>query len=96
MDVDATDSTPASSAIESAPIETEEPAPDALRSTDSTNAANEGVGDDGQQPFEINHAISYVTTIKKRFASDTSTYKQFLEILHTYQRDQQVSNCLPT
>jgi paired amphipathic helix protein Sin3a len=40
------------------------------------------------QAVEFDHAISYVTTIKKRFASDPSTYHSFLEILHTYQKEQ--------
>ena len=29
-----------------------------------------------------------VTTIKKRFAHEPETYKAFLEILHTYQKEQ--------
>ena len=29
-----------------------------------------------------------VTTIKKRFAHEPDTYKAFLEILHTYQKEQ--------
>ena len=41
-----------------------------------------------QQPVEFDHAINYVTTIKKRFASEPNTYKSFLEILHTYQKEQ--------
>lgn len=41
-----------------------------------------------QQPVEFDHAINYVTTIKKRFASEPDTYKKFLEILHTYQKEQ--------
>lgn len=41
-----------------------------------------------QQPLEFDHAINYVTTIKRRFASDPETYKKFLEILHTYQKEQ--------
>lgn len=42
-----------------------------------------------QQPgMEFDHAINYVTTIKKRFSSDPETYKKFLEILHTYQKEQ--------
>ena len=41
----------------------------------------------GQQP-EFDHAISYVTTIKRRFANQPRTYQQFLEILHTYQKEQ--------
>lgn len=40
------------------------------------------------QPVEFDHAISYVTTIKKRFANEPETYKAFLEILHTYQKEQ--------
>nr|XP_031858732.1 uncharacterized protein CI109_005826 [Kwoniella shandongensis]KAA5525804.1 hypothetical protein CI109_005826 [Kwoniella shandongensis] len=36
---------------------------------------------------EFNHAISFVNKIKNRFNSDPDTYKQFLEILQTYQRD---------
>ncbi len=41
-----------------------------------------------QQAVEFDHAISYVTTIKRRFADDPSTYHSFLEILHTYQKEQ--------
>ena len=41
-----------------------------------------------QGPLEFDHAINYVTTIKKRFASEPYTYKKFLEILHTYQKEQ--------
>lgn len=40
------------------------------------------------QAVEFDHAISYVTNIKKRFADDPNTYHQFLEILHTYQKEQ--------
>ena len=45
-----------------------------------------GGGGGAQQPVEFDHAINYVTTIKKRFASEPETYKKFLEILHTYQK----------
>ncbi|KAI9845959.1 MAG: Transcriptional regulatory protein sin3 [Thelocarpon superellum] len=38
-------------------------------------------------PVEFNHAISYVNKIKNRFASQPEIYKQFLEILQTYQRE---------
>jgi paired amphipathic helix protein Sin3a len=38
-------------------------------------------------PVEFNHAISYVNKIKNRFAQQPDTYKQFLEILQTYQRE---------
>ncbi|KAI9316424.1 hypothetical protein BX666DRAFT_1950439 [Dichotomocladium elegans] len=38
-------------------------------------------------PVEFNHAISYVNKIKNRYANDPDTYKQFLEILQTYQKE---------
>ncbi|EEP77847.1 conserved hypothetical protein [Uncinocarpus reesii 1704] len=38
-------------------------------------------------PVEFNHAISYVNKIKNRFADSPEIYKQFLEILQTYQRE---------
>eukprot|EP00934_Nitzschia_sp_Nitz4_P006570 Nitzschia sp. Nitz4//scaffold106_size73319//51333//55917//NITZ4_005742-RA/size73319-augustus-gene-0.6-mRNA-1//1//CDS//3329532538//6560//frame0 len=42
-----------------------------------------------QQPgMEFDHAIKYVTTIKLRFSSEPEIYKKFLEILHTYQKEQ--------
>lgn len=44
---------------------------------------------DPENGFEFDHAIHYVTTIKRRFSDDIGTYKAFLEILHTYQREQQ-------
>ncbi|KAH9950932.1 hypothetical protein B0H21DRAFT_720471 [Amylocystis lapponica] len=40
-------------------------------------------------PGEFNHAIQYLNKIKERFAdSDAVTYKQFLDILQTYQKEQ--------
>ncbi|KAG1146496.1 hypothetical protein G6F37_004665 [Rhizopus arrhizus] len=39
-------------------------------------------------PIEFNHAINYVNKIKNRFANDPDVYKQFLEILQTYQKEQ--------
>ena len=39
-------------------------------------------------PVEFNHAINYVNKIKNRFQGQPEVYKQFLEILHTYQKDQ--------
>lgn len=47
-------------------------------------------GDGQAQPpgMEFDHAINYVTTIKKRFSNEPETYKKFLEILHTYQKEQ--------
>lgn len=44
--------------------------------------------DASRPPVEFNHAINYVNKIKQRFAGDPDTYKQFLEILQTYQKEQ--------
>lgn len=41
-----------------------------------------------KQPVEFNHAINYVNKIKTRFNNQPETYKSFLEILHTYQKEQ--------
>ncbi|KAI8615126.1 hypothetical protein BC830DRAFT_1124114 [Chytriomyces sp. MP71] len=38
-------------------------------------------------PVEFGQAITYVNKIKNRFANDPETYKQFLEILQTYQKE---------
>lgn len=40
------------------------------------------------QPVEFNHAINYVNKIKNRFQGQPEIYKAFLEILHTYQKEQ--------
>ncbi|GMK60011.1 hypothetical protein CspeluHIS016_0902280 [Cutaneotrichosporon spelunceum] len=40
--------------------------------------------------LEFNHAISFVNKIKNRFNSEPETYKNFLEILQTYHRDQRI------
>ncbi|XP_028999641.1 paired amphipathic helix protein Sin3a-like [Betta splendens] len=40
------------------------------------------------QPVEFNHAINYVNKIKNRFQGQPDVYKAFLEILHTYQKEQ--------
>ncbi|KAF1975211.1 hypothetical protein BU23DRAFT_503770 [Bimuria novae-zelandiae CBS 107.79] len=49
--------------------------------------AQGGVGAEKRGPVEFNHAISYVNKIKNRFATQPDIYKQFLEILQTYQRE---------
>ncbi|KAI8377319.1 Sin3 family co-repressor-domain-containing protein [Blakeslea trispora] len=41
-----------------------------------------------KSPIEFNQAITYVNKIKSRFANRPETYKKFLEILQTYQKDQ--------
>ncbi|KAF8560140.1 hypothetical protein OG21DRAFT_1401704 [Imleria badia] len=43
---------------------------------------------DSKPPGEFNHAIQYLNKIKARYADDPDTYKQFLEILQTYQKEQ--------
>lgn len=50
-----------------------------------------GSGSSANQPVEFNHAITYVNKIKVRFQSQPEKYKRFLEILHTYQKEQKVS-----
>ncbi len=47
-----------------------------------------GAADPRRPPVEFNHAINYVNKIKQRFSNDPETYKQFLEILQTYQKEQ--------
>jgi len=39
-------------------------------------------------PQQFDHAMNYVTTIKKRFAAHPEIYRKFLEILHTYEKEQ--------
>ena len=54
--------------------------------------AQDGIPNSGQtqqnQPVEFNHAINYVNKIKNRFQGQPDKYKRFLEILHTYQKEQ--------
>ncbi|PCH34038.1 hypothetical protein WOLCODRAFT_94711 [Wolfiporia cocos MD-104 SS10] len=45
-------------------------------------------GADTIPPGEFNHAIQFLNEIKVRFDDDPETYKQFLEILHAYQKGQ--------
>jgi paired amphipathic helix protein Sin3a len=49
----------------------------------------EAAPEQGQEPIEFDHAINYVTTIKKRFNDEQPqvTYKKFLQILHRYQEE---------
>jgi paired amphipathic helix protein Sin3a len=41
-----------------------------------------------QQPGQFNHAIQYLNKIKARYSDDPNKYKQFLDILQTYQKEQ--------
>lgn len=61
------------------------PTPGAQPASLNGSASQQG----GQRgPVEFNHAISYVNKIKNRFQDKPEIYKQFLEILQTYQREQ--------
>ncbi|TVY44918.1 Paired amphipathic helix protein [Lachnellula subtilissima] len=53
----------------------------------SMNGATGQQGLEKRGPVEFNHAISYVNKIKNRFQDRPEIYKQFLEILQTYQRE---------
>ena len=44
------------------------------------------------QAGEFNHAIQYLKKIKLRYSDDQATYKSFLEILQTYQKEQRHSH----
>ncbi|KAI1271785.1 hypothetical protein F5Y07DRAFT_381852 [Xylaria sp. FL0933] len=50
-------------------------------------ANNQQANMEKRGPVEFNHAISYVNKIKNRFQDKPEIYKQFLEILQTYQRE---------
>ena len=39
-------------------------------------------------PQPNQHAINYETAVKNRLASEPDTYKKFLDILHTYRKEQ--------
>ncbi|KAJ2455640.1 hypothetical protein EV183_000739 [Coemansia sp. RSA 2336] len=71
---------PIASAAAAAAMETRSPG--AMRSP-SIGAAQRS----RQVPVEFNHAITYVNKIKMRFAAEPDRYKEFLEILQTYQKE---------
>merc|ERR1719400_843751 len=62
--------------------------PVAASTPPATIASAAQPGQQNNQPVEFNHAINYVNKIKHRFQGQPDVYKQFLEILHTYQKDQ--------
>ncbi|KAI9840969.1 MAG: Transcriptional regulatory protein sin3 [Sclerophora amabilis] len=68
-------------------------APAITQSSPATNGTAPGApqasqaGLEKRGPVEFNHAISYVNKIKNRFNNQPEIYKQFLEILQTYQRE---------
>lgn len=46
-----------------------------------------GAGGKNKQ-IDFEQAIKYVNKIKQRFSEDAEVYKQFLEILQTYSKEQ--------
>ncbi|KAF3764410.1 hypothetical protein M406DRAFT_277923 [Cryphonectria parasitica EP155] len=63
------------------------PTPAAVQALNGVAAQQQG-NLEKRGPVEFNHAISYVNKIKNRFQDKPEIYKQFLEILQTYQREQ--------
>ncbi|KAK3597908.1 hypothetical protein CHS0354_042245 [Potamilus streckersoni] len=65
------------------------PRPSQEPSSSSAHHSNQGQQQQpAGQPVEFNHAINYVNKIKNRFQGQPEIYKAFLEILHTYQKEQ--------
>lgn len=56
------------------------------------SSGNKAVQVEKKQPEEFNHAIQYLNKIKARYAEEPNTYKQFLDILQTYHKEQKHSN----
>lgn len=51
------------------------------------SASSNAVQVDTENHGQFNHAIQYLNKIKARYNDDQDTYKQFLDILQTYQRE---------
>ena len=79
----------AAAAAAAAPIPPPPPSGDLVPHSSAPNSASIPPPQhmERRAPVEFNHAISYVNKIKNRFAAQPDIYKQFLEILQTYQRD---------
>ncbi|KAK4251783.1 hypothetical protein C7999DRAFT_10557 [Corynascus novoguineensis] len=71
-----------------APRTAHTPTPAAANPPSANGGAAQQAGLEKRGPVEFNHAISYVNKIKNRFQDKPEIYKQFLEILQTYQREQ--------
>ncbi|XP_015903335.1 paired amphipathic helix protein Sin3a [Parasteatoda tepidariorum] len=65
-----------------------QPSPAGSPNNNNNNTATAPPQQQQSQPVEFNHAINYVNKIKNRFQGQPDIYKQFLEILHTYQKEQ--------
>jgi paired amphipathic helix protein Sin3a len=61
-----------------------------MHNKNSPNAPNAGGPTQEGKPesFNIAPAIQYLNKIKSRYAEDQNTYKQFLDILQAYQKEQ--------
>ncbi|GAA5976028.1 hypothetical protein JCM10908_005362 [Rhodotorula pacifica] len=75
----ATTAAPASSTHQQQPPQTHQQQQQQQQAQQSAAAA--------RPPMEFNHAINYVNKIKNRFVREPETYKAFLEILQTYQKE---------
>ncbi|XP_064596113.1 paired amphipathic helix protein Sin3b-like isoform X2 [Liolophura sinensis] len=62
--------------------------PEPVVPTSPSHHGNSQSHQQASQPVEFNHAINYVNKIKNRFQGQPEIYKSFLEILHTYQKEQ--------
>ncbi|EAU92595.2 transcription regulatory protein [Coprinopsis cinerea okayama7 len=52
------------------------------------SSSNAGMLQESKTAGDFNLAIQYLNKIKARYADDPNTYKQFLDILQTYQKEQ--------
>ncbi|GAA6060761.1 hypothetical protein JCM10212_006741 [Sporobolomyces blumeae] len=77
----------ANGAASSQPSSSASGVPAAAPSTAAASPAPSAAGDAARPPMEFNHAINYVNKIKNRFLKEPDTYKAFLEILQTYQKE---------
>ncbi|OUM63674.1 hypothetical protein PIROE2DRAFT_26190, partial [Piromyces sp. E2] len=59
-----------------------------IEPTNNPNNPDQQMNARHKAPVEFNHAINYVNKIKIRFLNEPEIYKQFLEILQTYQKEQ--------
>jgi paired amphipathic helix protein Sin3a len=59
-----------------------------LNSTPPPSQSQQTTQQNPQSQVEFGHAINYVNKIKSRFHNQPDVYKSFLEILHTYQKQQ--------
>ncbi|XP_024909477.1 paired amphipathic helix protein Sin3a-like isoform X2 [Cynoglossus semilaevis] len=80
--------TPTSQPNPSIPSYASPNSPSIQSQTPVSSAPSGGPPLQNNQPVEFNNAINYVNKIKNRFHGQPEIYKAFLEILHTYQKEQ--------